>query len=69
MTNTEPTDSTLKITDLETIRQALDLAAVRGAFRANEMRRVGEVFEKLSFFLDNMQAQINSPQTEPEQGE
>lgn len=69
MQNNEQVDSTLKINDLETIRQALDLAAVRGAFRANEMRRVGEVYEKLSFFLDSMQVQLNEPTTEPQQGE
>ena len=65
MENTEQVDSTLKINDLETIRQALDLAAVRGAFRANEMRRVGEVYEKLSFFLDSMQAQLSEPANQP----
>lgn len=62
-------DSTLKINDLEMIRQALDLAASRGAFRGNEMRRVGEVFDKLSFFLDNMQAQLNTQPSQSEQGE
>lgn len=69
MQNQEQADSTLKINDLELIRQVLDLAAVRGAFRANEMRSVGEVYEKLSFFLDSMQAQLNGPAVEPQQGE
>jgi hypothetical protein len=43
---------TLTITDLVTLRNIVDLASTRGAFRANELREVGEVFDRLNQFVD-----------------
>jgi hypothetical protein len=43
---------TLTITDLATLRNIVDLASTRGAFRANELREVGEVFDRLNQFVE-----------------
>jgi hypothetical protein len=42
----------LTITDLATLRNIVDLASTRGAFRANELREVGEVFDRLNQFVE-----------------
>jgi|AntAceMinimDraft_11_1070367.scaffolds.fasta_scaffold01115_8 hypothetical protein len=41
----------LTVTDLQNIRSIIDIAATRGAFKANEMAAVGAVFNKLDVFL------------------
>jgi hypothetical protein len=67
---------TLTITDLATLRNIVDLASTRGAFRANELREVGEVYDRLNQFVEASiaaaQAQHESqaePQPDPAQGE
>jgi len=67
----------LTIADLASIKQIIDAASTRGAFRAAEMKSVGEVYEKLSAFLDSVVAQQQQAQeeqqaedqAEPPQGE
>lgn len=63
-------NKTLSITDLAVIRNAIDLACTRGAYRATEMRTIGEVYEKLEAFLNMVvaQAESESKQT-PQPGE
>ena len=41
----------LTVADLASIRQIIEAACTRGAFRANEMTVVGNVFDKLTTFL------------------
>ena len=53
MENTQPLTSA----DLASIKQIIDAASTRGAFRAAELKSVGEVYEKLSAFLDSVVAQ------------
>jgi hypothetical protein len=48
----EPAD--LTITDLSNIRQIIDLASSRGAFRPSEMVAVGTVYNKLQNFLNSI---------------
>ena len=42
----------LTIADLASIKTLLDTACARGAFKGNEMRMVGEIYDKLSAFLE-----------------
>jgi len=44
----------LTITDLNNIRQVIDLASSRGAFRPSEMIAVGTVYSKLQNFLNSI---------------
>ena len=53
---------TLSITDLAVIKNLIDVACERGAFRAGEMKTVGEVYDKLTEFLKVVIAQAEAEQ-------
>ena len=57
-------DTQITIADLDMIKNVIDLASTRGAFRAAEMKQVGEVYDKLAAFLAAVvaQAQAQEPQ-------
>lgn len=58
--NAQPTqesnDNDLTINDLNSMRQIIDLASSRGAFKANELEAVGKVYNKLVGFLSQVSA-------------
>jgi hypothetical protein len=43
---------TLTINDLATLRNVIDLASTRGAFRGAELKEVGEVYNRLNQFVE-----------------
>lgn len=57
--NLQPTNE-ITVADLDMLRQIVDLASSRGAFRGPELSQVGEVYNKLSRFLEQAIAQ-NQP--------
>lgn len=61
----------LTIADLASLKNIVDAACTRGAFKAQEMKAVGEVYEKLSAFLDFVVAQqkTQAEQAETPQGD
>lgn len=44
----------LSINDLLAVRNIIDIASQRGAFRAGEMEPVGKAFNKLNAFLESV---------------
>jgi hypothetical protein len=58
--NDQPLNVTLA--DLDLIRQIIDLASSRGAFKGPELSDVGRVYNKLSAFLDLAAAQMQAEQ-------
>ena len=50
----------ITIADLDMIKNIIDLASTRGAFRAAEMKQVGEVYDKLAAFLAAVVAQAQA---------
>ena len=58
----------LTINDLATIRNIIDLAVTRGAFRAGEVRVVGETFERLEAFLTALEQSANQPEASGDAG-
>jgi hypothetical protein len=50
----------ITIADLNLLKDIVDLASTRGAFRAAEMKDVGEVYNKLVVFLDAVLAQAKA---------
>ena len=68
-------DTNINISDLIAIRNTINLAAERGAFKAEEMLDVGTVYNKLNLFLETVIAQAaaqeteNAAQAQPPQGE
>lgn len=63
----ENENSHLSLSDLASLHSMIEAACNRGAFRANEMSQVGQVFDKLSNFL-NAAAQQKTAEENP-QGE
>lgn len=58
----------LTIADLASIHTLIDAACTRGAFKAPEMSRVGEIYDKLTRFLEvaKQQAQEQAEQAPPQ---
>jgi hypothetical protein len=44
-------NNTITIADLDTIKNIINLAATRGAFRGEELTMVGTMYDKLTEFL------------------
>ena len=66
MENTTQT-AQLTIADLASLKQIVDAACTRGAFKAAEMRAIGETYDKLSAFLDaSQQASQTVEQAQPQ---
>ena len=63
-------NTNLSISDLAVLKNCIDIACSRGAFRAPEMKSVGEVYDKLASFLQLVVAQAEAAQGQAEsQGE
>jgi len=56
----------LTIADLASIHTLIDAACTRGAFKAPEMSRVGEIYDKLTRFLEASKQQDQADQTPPQ---
>jgi len=54
------TNTQITIQDLVEIKDMIDLACSRGAYRGAEVRAVGEIYEKISAFLDAVIVQSQS---------
>ena len=54
----------LTVSDLSNLKQIIDVASSRGAFKPNEMTVVGTVYTKLETFLNAV-----APQQKPAAGE
>lgn len=54
-------NAALQISDLQNLLMIVDLASARGAFRANELTQIGQVFDRVSQFL-----QATQPAAQPE---
>jgi uncharacterized protein YggE len=50
----------ITVADLDTIKNIIDLACTRGAFRGAEVSQVGAVFDKLTVFLEAVIAQAQA---------
>jgi hypothetical protein len=56
-------NSQITIADLDTIKNIIDLACTRGAFRGAEISQVGAVYDKLTAFLEAVIAQAKEQET------
>ena len=57
-------NQSITVADLDALRNIIDLACTRGAFRANEVKQVGELHEKLTKFLEAVVAQAQAQEAE-----
>lgn len=53
----------ISVTDLALVKSLIDVACSRGAFKADEMKTVGELYEKISAFLENVLEQAKEAQS------
>jgi len=53
----------ITIADLDTIKNIIDLASTRGAFRGAELTQVGVVYDKLTAFLEAVIEQAKAQET------
>jgi len=58
----------LTVQDLGSIKQIIDVASQRGAFKPNEMMTVGQVYNKLEAFLGAVQKQQAEAEAAPAEG-
>lgn len=49
----QPSAPTLTIADLSAIAQIIQISSTRGAFRAEELASIGNIYNKLIAFLDS----------------
>ena len=54
----------LTVNDLNAIKQIIDVASGRGAFKPNEMMVIGQTYNKLEMFLSAVSAQQGQAQGE-----
>ena len=57
-------ENNITVADLNLLKNIIDLASTRGAFRAAELKQIGEVYEKLATFLDVVVAQAAAQEAE-----
>lgn len=61
-------NNNITVADLDTIKNIIDLACTRGAFRGGEISQVGAVYDKLTAFLNSVIEQAKAQQeTQAEQ--
>ena len=65
----ENNSSQITIADLDALKNIIDLASSRGAFRGAELSQVGTVYDKLTQFLDSVIAQAKAEENSEIQGE
>ena len=58
----------LNIQDLAAMKSIIDIASARGAFKPNEMAVVGNTYNKLTSFLDQVAKQAEAAQAASKTG-
>jgi hypothetical protein len=61
------TENQITIVDLDLLRNIVNLAVTRGAFNAAEAKQVGEVYEKLTSFLQAVVEQAKAQEENKEE--
>lgn len=56
----------LTVADMASIKGIIEAACTRGAFRAAEMASVGEIYNKVSAFVDQAVAQLQQSEAPPQ---
>ncbi len=59
----------LNVQDLQATVQALDVAVQRGAFKGAEMSQVGQVYDRINAFVEQVRQQQEASKAAQEQAE
>jgi hypothetical protein len=57
-------ENNITVADLNLLKNIIDLASTRGAFRAGELQEIGEVYNKLSAFLEAVVEQAQAQESQ-----
>jgi hypothetical protein len=73
-TQPQPQVPDITLADLEIVKNIIDVASQRGAFKASELKDVGEAYNKLNNFIarmirQNQEASGNQESADQEPGE
>ena len=60
---------TLTVADMASLKSVLEAACNRGAFKANELSTVGQLYDKLSIFVAKSAEQLQAAEAPNPQGE
>lgn len=60
--NSGPDIPQITVQDLAGLQNVIEAACQRGAFRANEMKAVGELYDRLAGFLKAIQPVVTPPE-------
>ena len=60
---------TLTVADMASLKNVLEAACNRGAFRANELSTVGQLYDKLSIFVAKSAEQLQAAEAPNPQGD
>lgn len=69
MENTNTQQEIITIADLDMIKQIIDVACNRGAFRGEELSQVGNIYNKLTNFLNVAIAQVQQQEEGQQEGQ
>lgn len=56
-------ENNITVADLNLLKNIIDLATTRGAFRAGELKEIGDVYNKLTLFLEAVIAQAKAQES------
>ena len=57
----------MNVNDLATMANIIDICTQRGAFRGNELKQVGELFEKITAFVKDAQEKAEAAEKAAEE--
>jgi hypothetical protein len=69
MENNKEFTSNLTVNDLINIKNIIDVASARGAFRGEELSAVGEVYNKLATFVASIAEVVEESESDSDEEE
>ena len=60
-------NSQLTLTDIVSVKNLIEAASSRGAFKAHELKSVGELYEKISRFIEASAQQMQESQEQSQE--
>ena len=59
----------LTLNDIISVKNLIEAATTRGAFKAHELKSTGELYDKIARFIEVSSAQVQEQQNQQAQGE
>jgi hypothetical protein len=56
----ENTSTSLALADIVAMKNIIDVVTTRGAFKANELSSIGQLYDKLTQFIETVSAELEN---------